>query len=103
MVEYPPFPMMSSCIAVFRAPSSCPMSGFIFTLWLPSSKKRIGATDRTVVVYMSSGRGISPLSLDFAQPGSRLVRDGVFDPHLGERLAALATGDAGAAVGRAVP
>src|SRR2546425_5898347 len=98
--------MMSSCIAVFRAPSSCPMSCFIFTLWLPSSKNRIAATDRTVVVYMS-GVGESPRLLKIcALPASgslRFVLDRVHRAGRGEGLPALPAGDTGAAMDRAVP
>src|SRR5207253_9486348 len=97
MVEYPPFPMMSSCIAVFRAPSSRLMSGFIFTLWLPSSKKRIAGTDRTWVEYKRPGKPAAPLRFS-ARPAACLVRDWVLHPHLGERIPALAAGDARAAM-----
>src|SRR5213080_4374111 len=102
MVEYPPFPMMSSCIAVFRAPSSRLMSGFIFTLWLPSSKKRIAGTDRTWVEYKRPGKPAALLRF-CASPASCLVRDRVLDAHLGERIPALAAGDARAAMDFAVP
>src|SRR5205807_8212121 len=102
MVEYPPFPMMSSCIAVFRAPSSRLMSGFIFTLWLPSSKKRIAGTDRTWVEYKRPGKPAALLRF-CASPASCLVRDPVLDAHLGERIPALAAGDARAAMDFAVP
>src|SRR5207302_2143136 len=102
MVEYPPFPMMSSCIAVFRAPSSRLMSGFIFTLWLPSSKKRIAGTDRTWVEYKRPGKPAALLRL-CASPASCLVRDRVLDAHRRERIPSLAAGDARAAMDFAVP
>src|SRR5437016_11937333 len=102
MVEYPPFPMMSSCIAVFRAPSSRLMSGFIFTLWLPSSKKRIAGTDRTWVEYKRPGKPAALLRF-CARRASCLVRNRVLDAHFGERIPALAAGDACAAVDVAVP
>src|SRR6266566_1025692 len=102
MVEYPSFPMMSSCIAVFRAPSSRLMSGFIFTLWLPSSKKRITGTDRTWVEYKRPGKPAALLRF-CASRASCLVRDRVLDAYLGERIPAFAAGDAGTAVDVAVP
>src|SRR6266550_6926234 len=94
--------MMSSCIAVFRAPSSRPMSGFIFTLWLPSSKKRIAGTDRTWVEYKRPGKPAALLRF-CARRASCLVRNRVLDAHLGERIPALAAGDACAAVDVSVP
>src|SRR5207253_10316354 len=102
MVQYPPFPMMSSCIAVFRAPSSRPMSGFIFTLWLPSSKKRIAGTDRTWVEHKRPGKPAALLRF-CASRASCLVRDRVLDAYIGERIDAFAAGDAGAAMEVAVP
>src|SRR5439155_21866701 len=102
MVEYPPFPMMSECIAVFRAPSSRLMSGFIFTLWLHSSKKRIAGSDRTRVEYKRPGKPAALLRF-CASPASCLVRDRVLDALLGERIPALAAGDARAAMDFAVP
>src|SRR6266550_1540631 len=94
--------MISSCIAVFRAPSSRLMRGFIFTLWLPSSKKRIAGTDRTWVEYKRPGKPAALLRF-CASRASCLVRDRVLDAYLGERIPAFAAGDAGAAVDVAVP
>src|SRR5207253_9677106 len=102
MVQYPPFPMMSSCIAVFRAPSSRPMSGFIFTLWLPSSKKRIAGTDRTWVEYKRPGKPAALLRF-CASRGLCLVRDRILVAHLGECMLALAAGAAGVAMDVVVP
>src|SRR2546430_4573155 len=94
--------MMSSCIAVFRAPSSRLMSGFIFTLWLPSSKKRIAGTDRTWVEYKRPGKPAALLRF-CASRASCLIRDRVLDAYLSERIDAFAAGDAGAAMDVAVP
>src|SRR5437016_8605926 len=94
--------MISSCIAVFRAPSSRLMRGFIFTLWLPSSKKRIAGTDRTWVEYKRPGKPAALLRF-CARRASCLVRNRVLDAHLGERIPALAAGDARAAMDVAVP
>src|SRR5947199_3016555 len=102
MVEYPPFPMMSSCIAVFRAPSSRLLSGLTFTTWLPSSKNRITGIDRTWVEYKGPGKPAALLRF-CASPASCLVRDRVLDAQLGERIPALAAGDARAAMDFAVP